>query len=86
MAQGRGDRRASMRCMKPGRNTPLLSRRDGLEGLAAVAAWAALPALAQAPSVTDGAGRRVTVPAKVERVFPAGPPAAIQLYTPIGCC
>ena len=30
---------------------------------------------------TDGAGRRVTVPARVERVFPAGPPAAIQLYT-----
>lgn len=50
--------------------------------LAAVAAALALPAWAQGQSqVTDGAGRRVSIPAKVERVFPAGPPAAIQLYT-----
>ena len=34
-----------------------------------------------APHVVDGAGRRVAIPRKVERVFPAGPPAAIQLYT-----
>jgi len=31
--------------------------------------------------VTDAAGRNVAVPAKVARVFPAGPPAAILLYT-----
>ena len=31
--------------------------------------------------MTDGAGRAVPVPARVERVFPAGPPAAILLYT-----
>jgi iron complex transport system substrate-binding protein len=31
--------------------------------------------------VTDGAGRSVPVPARVGRVFPAGPPAAIVLYT-----
>jgi iron complex transport system substrate-binding protein len=43
-------------------------------------AGAAWPQAAR-PTITDGAGRRVTVPAKVERVFPAGPPAAIQLYT-----
>lgn len=38
---------------------------------------------AQAPvrEVTDSAGRRVPVPARVQRVFPAGPPAAIWLYT-----
>ena len=36
---------------------------------------------ARAATVTDGAGRAVPVPAKVERVFPAGPPAAIMLYT-----
>jgi iron complex transport system substrate-binding protein len=36
---------------------------------------------ARAASVTDGAGRPVPVPAQVERVFPAGPPAAILLYT-----
>ncbi len=32
-------------------------------------------------SVTDSANRRVSVPAQVQRVFPAGPPAAIWLYT-----
>ena len=32
-------------------------------------------------SVTDGAGRAVMVPSRVARVFPAGPPAAIFLYT-----
>ena len=32
-------------------------------------------------TVTDGAGRAVPIPAKVARVFPAGPPAAIMLYT-----
>jgi iron complex transport system substrate-binding protein len=31
--------------------------------------------------VTDAAGRAVTIPEKVERIFPAGPPAAILLYT-----
>jgi iron complex transport system substrate-binding protein len=39
------------------------------------------PRLARAATVTDAAGRAVPVPAKVERVFPAGPPAAILLYT-----
>lgn len=39
-------------------------------------------AAAQEPGfVLDGAGRRVQVPAQVRRVFPAGPPAAILLYT-----
>ena len=36
---------------------------------------------ARAAPVTDSAGRSVPVPARVERVFPAGPPAAILLYT-----
>ena len=39
------------------------------------------PRNAWAASVTDAAGRNVPVPAKVTRVFPAGPPAAILLYT-----
>src|SRR5262245_20667012 len=39
------------------------------------------PRRASAATVTDSAGRAVPVPARVERVFPAGPPAAIQLYT-----
>jgi iron complex transport system substrate-binding protein len=32
-------------------------------------------------TVADAAGRRLAVPPRVERVFPAGPPAAIMLYT-----
>ncbi len=39
------------------------------------------PRIAFAQTVTDSAGRPVPVPAKVSRVFPAGPPAAIMLYT-----
>jgi iron complex transport system substrate-binding protein len=36
---------------------------------------------ARAASVTDAAGRSIEIPATVTRVFPAGPPAAILLYT-----
>ena len=36
-----------------------------------------MPASAQ---VTDGAGRRVSVPAKVERVYAAGPPASMLVF------
>jgi len=58
------------------------ARRAALQRGAAAASWLALPALAQTPvTVTDGAGRSVPVPRKVERIFPAGPPAAIQIYT-----
>ena len=39
------------------------------------------PRIAHAATVTDAAGRAVPAPAKVTRVFPAGPPAAILLYT-----
>lgn len=52
-------------------------RRLVLAGLATLAA----PRAARAATVRDGAGRDVPVPAKVERIFPAGPPAAITLYT-----
>jgi len=47
------------------------------------AASATLLALrtARADSVADDTGRAIAVPAKVRRVFPAGPPAAIMLYT-----
>jgi iron complex transport system substrate-binding protein len=36
---------------------------------------------ARAATITDSAGRSVPVPGRVERVFPAGPPASIMLYT-----
>jgi iron complex transport system substrate-binding protein len=39
-----------------------------------------LPLTAQARTVTDSAGREVTVPDTVKRVFAAGPPASILLY------
>ena len=58
---------------------PALTRRSFAVGL--VSATLGFPAAATEAAVTDGAGRRVTVPRKVERVFPAGPPAAIQVYT-----
>lgn len=49
--------------------------------LAGLGALVAAPRIARAEAIRDGAGREVTIPGKVERVFPAGPPAAIQLYT-----
>jgi iron complex transport system substrate-binding protein len=53
-------------------------RRAVLKGLTTVLL---APDRARAASVTDSAGRSVPVPARVERVFSAGPPAAILLYT-----
>jgi iron complex transport system substrate-binding protein len=55
-----------------------LDRRTMMAG---VSATLLTPRIARAATVTDGAGRTVQVPARTERVFPAGPPAAIMLYT-----
>src|SRR6266436_4070471 len=55
-----------------------LDRRALLRSLATVLL---VPDRARAATVTDSAGRSVPVPTRVERVFPAGPPAAIMLYT-----
>jgi iron complex transport system substrate-binding protein len=44
--------------------------------------WSLAPASAAATrTVTDGTGRQVQIPAKIERIFAAGPPAAITLFT-----
>lgn len=48
--------------------------------LAAPALLLAVPR-ARAATVTDASGRALEIPATVTRVFPAGPPAAILLYT-----
>ena len=40
-----------------------------------------LDASAAGVEVTDSAGRRVEIPETIERVMPAGPPAALLLYT-----
>jgi iron complex transport system substrate-binding protein len=55
-----------------------IDRRTLLSGLSA--ALIAPPA-ARAASVTDAAGRAITIPDKIERIFAAGPPASILLYT-----
>ena len=55
----------------------MIDRRTVTAGLLAALAT---PARA-AGTVTDSAGRAVKIPDQVTRVFPAGPPAAITLYT-----
>lgn len=49
--------------------------------LLALCAALALPRGACAETVRDSAGRDIAIPERVTRVFPAGPPAAILLYT-----
>jgi iron complex transport system substrate-binding protein len=49
--------------------------------VAAVSASFLVPAGVGAEIITDAAGRAIPVPRQVARVFPAGPPAAILLYT-----
>jgi iron complex transport system substrate-binding protein len=60
--------------------TRALTRRRFL-GAAVAATVAPRSAWAQRRVVVDGAGRRVEIPARVRRVFPAGGPAGIFLYT-----
>jgi iron complex transport system substrate-binding protein len=57
-------------------------RRDlfGL-GAGAIAGLAFAPPIAQAKPFTDSARRRVDVPDEIRRVFPAGPPASLTLFT-----
>jgi iron complex transport system substrate-binding protein len=55
-----------------------IGRRTVLAGLGA-AAFA--PRSAFGAPVRDATGRAIDIPDKVTRVFPAGPPAAIMLYT-----
>lgn len=55
-----------------------LNRRALISGLSASLA---APRGARAATVTDATGRAIEIPARVTRVFPAGPPAAILLYT-----
>src|SRR5262245_4920039 len=60
----------------------MLRRRAVLGGGLAAAASAMAPRRGRAAPrvVTDGAGRSVTLPARVDRVFAAGPPASILVY------
>ena len=56
----------------------IIDRRRLLGGLSASVL---VSRVAHSAVMTDAAGRAVTIPGKVERIFPAGPPAAILLYT-----
>src|SRR6187399_958981 len=56
----------------------MLSRRSLIAGFGTCMV---APHLARAQTVTDSTGRALPIPVKVTRVFPAGPPAAIMLYT-----
>ena len=67
--------------MRMNTRRPSLVTTDRRAVLAGLAGGLIAPRMAFAQSVMDGAGRAIPVPAKVERVFPAGPPAAIFLYT-----
>src|ERR1700733_9371425 len=55
-----------------------IDRRTLLTGLSATLL---VPRLARAATVTDATGRAIAIPDKFERIFAAGPPAAILLYT-----
>jgi iron complex transport system substrate-binding protein len=63
--------------LKTGRRR-LIDRRSLIAGLSAALL---APRGALAASIQDAAGRSVSVATGVTRVFPAGPPAAILLYT-----
>src|SRR5262249_16779637 len=56
----------------------MLNRRTLMTGLSAVAL---APRATRAATVNDAAGRAGPIPQRVARGFPAGPPAAILLYT-----
>jgi iron complex transport system substrate-binding protein len=49
--------------------------------LAGISATVLAPRTGYAATATDSAGRAITIPERVARVFPAGPPASILLYT-----
>lgn len=49
-------------------------------GAGAGAGLALAPLRAGARAITDGGGRRIELPDKVARVFPAGPPASLALF------
>ena len=55
-----------------------IDRRTLLGGIAATLA-VPLPSFAE--SLTDATGRTVAVPDRVQRIYPAGPPAAVEIYT-----
>jgi iron complex transport system substrate-binding protein len=70
--------RVPLEPLSPFDSTIALDRRALIGGLGAALL---APRLARAATVADGAGRAVPIPGRVERIFPAGPPASIMIYT-----
>jgi iron complex transport system substrate-binding protein len=56
-----------------------IDRRTLLGGIAATLAARPLPSFAE--SISDATGRAISTPGVVQRVYPAGPPAAVEIYT-----
>jgi iron complex transport system substrate-binding protein len=57
-------------------------RRDLFRlGAGAIAGLAVASHTARAKPFTDAGGRLIDIPDEVRRVFPAGPPASVTLYT-----
>jgi iron complex transport system substrate-binding protein len=72
------------RCRNPNRNEMnemKTHRRAFVGGLTAALTALAAPRLGFAASIADSAGRLITAPDRVMRIYPAGPPAAVELYT-----
>jgi iron complex transport system substrate-binding protein len=59
-------------------NKMKIDRRALLGGLTAALV---APRYSFAASITDATGRTVTAPDRLMRIYPAGPPAAVELYT-----
>src|SRR6185295_9384182 len=63
---------------RAGSNAMSVNRRALVTGLSATLL---APRIVRAATITDAAGRAVAIPDKVERIFTAGPPASILLYS-----
>ena len=59
-----------------------IDRRTLLGGIAATLAARPLPSFAE--SISDATGRAISTPGVVQRVYPAGPPAAMTAVPPPG--
>jgi iron complex transport system substrate-binding protein len=55
-------------------------RRRATTAVMFVAAWVAIALPAAARQIVDSAGRTVTIPDQITRVFAAGPPSSVLLY------
>ena len=74
----KNDEEPSSQAMTNAPRTLSIDRRTLLGGFAAALV---APRYGFAATATDATGRTITAPDRVTRVYPAGPPAAMLLYT-----